>query len=267
MAMAAARLHRAFTLTELLVVMGIVTVLLAILLPTISRAREASRVVVCMSKLREIGSAWQIWGQKQPADYHHRLPDIYGWTDAVMTVDKSGRILYCPSGEQTEPSPQTFSGAAVTQSKNYGGNGHPFPVWTPDPSVDTSANSYVCTITYHNIKPGQAILTFNRISGNSWKCVATKIDAGGNWGGPPINMVWGSDSWMNITQGQVMNHTGAGSGSTYGYNIQMSNLRRIKPGRILAIPPPPPMTSRRHSCSADTTGAGSRPPTSLIRRP
>jgi prepilin-type processing-associated H-X9-DG protein len=51
----------AFTLTELLVVMGLIAMLLTLLLPVVTKARAASHAAKCLANLREMGNAWTMY--------------------------------------------------------------------------------------------------------------------------------------------------------------------------------------------------------------
>ena len=68
----AMRTLRAFTLVELLVVIGIIGLLVGILLPTLSRARAASNRTACAAQLRDIGHAFTMYMN----DSRNKLPRV-----------------------------------------------------------------------------------------------------------------------------------------------------------------------------------------------
>jgi prepilin-type N-terminal cleavage/methylation domain-containing protein/prepilin-type processing-associated H-X9-DG protein len=61
-----------FTLIELLVVIAVIAILAAILLPVFARAREQAHKIVCLSNVKQIGTAMHLYAQ----DYDETLP---GW--------------------------------------------------------------------------------------------------------------------------------------------------------------------------------------------
>ena len=101
----------AFTIIELLVVIAIIALLAALLLPVLSRSKEAGRSTACISNLHQIGIALQLWADAN----NNRMPEMRDQlmdTNSMPTNSLPGvevvlkdelgntNVLRCPSDRQ-----------------------------------------------------------------------------------------------------------------------------------------------------------------------
>lgn len=114
------RRNAAFSLVELLVVMGIVALLVAILLPVLARARESAQAAVCASNVRQlhmasIGYASENRGYWPPAHFNYTTvaTNLHRWHGTRASMNdpfdmsgsplkaflQTGKVKQCPSFE------------------------------------------------------------------------------------------------------------------------------------------------------------------------
>jgi prepilin-type N-terminal cleavage/methylation domain-containing protein/prepilin-type processing-associated H-X9-DG protein len=95
--------RKAFTLVELLVVIGIIAVLVAILLPALAKARMAAQSAVCLSNLRQCALGFQLYAN----DNRNVIPvsrtrggNIRMWmaflSHGYTSIDEPGAYIYAP---------------------------------------------------------------------------------------------------------------------------------------------------------------------------
>jgi prepilin-type N-terminal cleavage/methylation domain-containing protein/prepilin-type processing-associated H-X9-DG protein len=119
------RLSKGFTLTELAVVIGLITVLTSLLLPAIAKVRSAANKAVCLSNLRQMGNAWSVYTAENRGhlmDYvwtTPRTPDVAWngyWPGILAHYDVRDRSLLCPSASDAP----TYSRTKLGNTRGYG---------------------------------------------------------------------------------------------------------------------------------------------------
>ncbi len=123
---------RAFSIIELLVVIGIIAVLLGLILPALSQSRRAARALQCKSNLRQLGHALQMYanvyngwfypvgyepvtGQFMPDAFGTRVPPHERWPMTVFKLGMPNPMPYDPAAyDESIYDPQSFPAAPFT---------------------------------------------------------------------------------------------------------------------------------------------------------
>ena len=129
---------RAFTLTELLIVIGLLALLAALMLPVVGRMRSTAAAVACMSNLRQVCAAWTMSMSEDRgrlidyANHTGRVDEAWKgyWTGAAEQARLPKTALLCPAA--LEP-----TGAA--DNDGYGNADH---AWTGRYALPGTALKY-----------------------------------------------------------------------------------------------------------------------------
>jgi prepilin-type N-terminal cleavage/methylation domain-containing protein len=127
---------KAFSLLELLVVIGIIVILAALLLPALSRAKTKARNIACINQLKQLGVAARLYAEdnssrlpaaellpSNPTDPQHPLPRINDvlapYVSKVVNTNVSAPVFKCPSDKDW-----FFEAEGSSYQWNAGLNGH-----------------------------------------------------------------------------------------------------------------------------------------------
>lgn len=109
-------MRRGFTLIELLVVIAIIALLMGVLLPSLRRARESGRTVVCQTHLKQWGLCYEMYMQENNNRFAVGYDASRGWDSYFLWMDRmrpffqDDVIFTCPAARKDSQTPHGNSG-------------------------------------------------------------------------------------------------------------------------------------------------------------
>ncbi len=203
------RRSNGFTLIELLVVIAIIAILAAILFPVFAQARERARAISCVSNLKQIGTASNMYLQ----DYDETF--VCGWGGPTLDAE------HCMWRYALQPYIQKYGSltASPYDSTQFGNQG--VFVCPDQPGSQSSygptgygMNSYALTTGFHvdpvtgnQSFPGVALASINRPANLIAFADASNLNGGASAAADP-----------HFSDGDDCNVTGNASSGPYQFN-------------------------------------------------
>jgi prepilin-type N-terminal cleavage/methylation domain-containing protein/prepilin-type processing-associated H-X9-DG protein len=90
-------IHTAFTLVELLVVIAIIAILMALMMPSIARAKMKANQTSCLNNMRQLNLAASMYASDHDEEYPARRTPTNAWPHKLKPYYVSWQIIACPS--------------------------------------------------------------------------------------------------------------------------------------------------------------------------
>ena len=90
-------INAAFTLVELLVVIAIIAILMALMMPSIARAKMKANQTSCLNNMRQLNLAASMYATDHDEEYPARRTPTNAWPHKLKPYYVSWQIIACPS--------------------------------------------------------------------------------------------------------------------------------------------------------------------------